>query len=94
VTDLALKVADVLFMLRVAGGICQDISVAVFTSDYIDVVIHIVYRLARAMELITMAFGARHRFLRPVDIGGNPFIIPQVFITNTRAVTGSTVVLH
>jgi hypothetical protein len=91
VTDLALEVIDVLFMLRVV--VRQDIFMAVQTF-YGYGTVPVTNGLSCAVDFISMAFGACHRFLCPVNIGYHPFVIPEVLVANPRAVTGCAVVLH
>jgi hypothetical protein len=93
VTDLALKVINMLFMLRVAGSIRQDIFMAVLALDGHSM-IPVTNNLTCAVEFRSVAFGACHCRLCPVDVGGEPGIIPQVLVANPGPVTGCAVILH
>jgi hypothetical protein len=91
VTDLTLQVISVLLMLRVI--VCQDILMAVHTF-YGYGTVPATKNLSCAVEFLSVAFGACHRCLCPVDIGYHPFVIPEVLVTDTRPMTGCAVVLH
>jgi len=94
VADLALKVTQVLLVLRIALGVGPDILMAVFALHYVRVLIPSSYGLPRTVEFLAVAFGTGHGLPGPVNISRNSLILPEVLGTDTCTVTGNTVVLH
>jgi len=94
VTDLALKVTQVLLVLGITLSIGPDFLVAVFALDYIRVLIPGSCGLARTVEFLAVALGAGHGGLSPVDISRQTFVFPEVFGADAGTVACSTIVLH
>ena len=94
VADLALEVTQVLLMLVVAAGVGPNILMAVFAFYHVRILISGSCGLAGTVKFLTVAFGADHALLCPVNVTRDSLILPEILSTNTGAVTGNTVVLH
>ena len=94
VTYLTGKIAEVLLVLWVILGIGPNVLMAVLALRGILIRISASSGTLRTVQFLAVTFGAGHCFLCPVDIGGHPFVIPEVFVADTGPMTGCTVVLH